>query len=193
MRAIKNITIGAILGAISVVPLLLDTKLTQSMVGVEYNKNFFYQKEQGSHNANIWLKFYTAYHGLVASDETQGIYFISTEDINGNAYEKGKCYEIRGTNLDSKFWSLTAYALDNKVLGDKDSTSINDKTLMLKDNKYDAMIVPFEEKKDHLGDKIIVGENDFKLVLRLYGPSKNVATHPEDVKVPIIKEVECTQ
>ncbi|MEC8882467.1 MAG: DUF1214 domain-containing protein [Pseudomonadota bacterium] len=192
-RTIKAISIGIILGVISIIPLLFDNVVTQWLVGLKYNKNFFYQEAQGSNDANLWLRFYTAFHGLVASDKSQGLYLISTTDTDGKKYEKGKCYEVEGEDMQAKFWSLTAYGLDNKVLGDKENTSINNKSVKMDKGKFSAMIVANKSEAKGKENIMILGENDFKLVLRLYGPSETVVDNPQIVKVPVIKEVKCGQ
>ena len=192
-RTIKAISIGIILGIISITPLLFDNVATQWLVGLKYNKNFFYQEAQGSNDANLWLRFYTAFHGLVASDKSQGLYLISTTDTEGKTYEKGKCYEVEGEDMQAKFWSLTAYGLDNKVLGDKENTSINNKSVKMEKGKFSAMIVANKSEAEGKENIMILGDNDFKLVLRLYGPSETVVDDPQTVKVPVIKEVKCGQ
>ena len=139
-----------------------------------YNKNFCYQEAQGSNDANIWLKFYTSLHGLVASDKTQGLYSISTTDTDGKRYEKGKCCEVHGEGMQAKFWSLTAYGLDNKILGYKENTSMDNKTVRMEKGKFLGMIVTKESEGNREENIMIVGENDFKWVLRLYEPSSNI-------------------
>ena len=131
--------------------------------------------------------------------------FVATADTD-NRRLRGECdYRISGVPLDSRWWTLTAYQVDGQILdipGTNHTLTREDLTPVSDDSMIsDGIIVEPLEPTDlvvHVTHKtrydrwLAVKQNeDFHLVLRLFGAGEDLLSGADDNAMPKIVLDEC--
>jgi len=147
--------------------------------------------DRGGEDAGFYQRSVTAVQALLALSKEEAVYFLATEDDEGDGL-RGDCdYRVSGGDLPAGWWSLTLY--DGAYLPDNDDEHLSvDATsvTLAADGTWSAHLGP--SPADDQGDWISTDEADRpNLALRLYVPEDSVLADPTTVPVPAITRLGC--
>jgi hypothetical protein len=146
----------------------------------------------GGIDADMYTRSYVAITALLALNRNEAIYFEARRDDDGQKLSASCNYDVTGDPIQSRWWSITAYADDNFLIPNAANRfSYNIRSLgTAPDGHYSIALGPRERPGNWLptGDR----GGGFNLLLRLYNPEAGLAKAPGLAKLPSIKRVgEC--
>jgi hypothetical protein len=142
----------------------------------------------GSATANPYVRARTQVAGPLALDRSEAIYLIADRDERGEVLRPGRDYRIEGTDLDARWWSITAYGDDHHLIPNPmrcysyNSANVAKRadgswTIHLSDSKKPGNWIPTGKGKR------------LELFLRMYNPAPAVLEDVRSVNAPrIIRE-----
>jgi hypothetical protein len=146
--------------------------------------------DRGSQDAGIYQRAVTAVQVLLALAKEEAVYFVATDDDDGERLRGDCAYRVTGGDLPATWWSLTLY--DGPYLPDNDDEHLSvDATNadVAADGAWTAYLGP---SPDARGDWISTsGADRPNLVLRLYLPDDSVLADPTTVPLPRITRLAC--
>lgn len=149
---------------------------------------------------NDWQRARIAVVGLFALRESEVLYFIASEDSDGERLSSEFTYELVGTEPNARYWSYTMYGEDYFLIPNESKTysfNLDDLTYISRDtlnpeiasiaqNAYTISIGADEQE----GNWLPSGKEDqFHILLRMYNPSPEVYNNLESVTLPTIKKI----
>lgn len=152
-------------------------------------------KQNDKQRAHIAVK------GLFALRESEVLYFIASEDSDGNRLSSDHDYELVGTQPDARYWSYTMYGKDYFLIPNESkiySFNLDNLNYISPDplnpeiagNAQQAYSIVISSDKK-AGNWLPSGEEDqFHILLRMYNPSPEVFNNLEGVTLPTIKKIE---
>lgn len=144
----------------------------------------------GGANADMYTRAFVALTGLLALNKDETIYFNATTDSAGEALD-GKCsYRVEGTDPDTRWWSITAYASDNFLIDSPSHRYAVSKTNVTRaqDGAFVIRVSTIEEATNWIASSA----DGFQLTLRLYNPSVAVKQNPATIALPAIVKEACS-
>jgi len=145
----------------------------------------------GSDNAGSELRATIAVTGLLALTRDEVAYFVAVEDSSG-ALLSGDCsYRVEGHNLDSRWWSLTAYGLDRFLIPNADHryTVRSSAATLDVQGRFTIRLAASQQP----GDWIFISPgHHFLLNLRAYNPSPALNADPASAGLPTITRESCS-
>ena len=134
--------------------------------------------------------------GLFALRESEVLYFVASQDSEGEPLSAENDYVLEGASLDARYWSFTLYGHDyflipneSKIYGfNLESIQYlpQDSTEITKPKNYQIHI-----SSEPTGSNWLPcgNEDQFYITLRMYNPSATVYENPTAAKLPIIKKI----
>jgi hypothetical protein len=119
------------------------------------------------------------------------LYYKAYTDEEGETL-RGRCnYRIEGKGVDSRWWSITAYAEDNFLIPNEEKRYSWNKYNIQKEANGQFVIKLSKVRQE--GNWIPLGDysGNIGLALRLYHPGKLIYKNPETSKLPKITREEC--
>lgn len=146
--------------------------------------------DRGGEDAGFYLQAVTAVQVLLALSKEEAVYFVATEDDNGDRLSRECDYRLSGGGLPAAWWSLTLY--DGAYLPDNEDEhlSVDATSVQLEaDGAWSAHLGPVPDgHRDWISTN---GADRPNLVLRLYLPEDSVLTDPTTVPAPEITRLSC--
>jgi len=148
-------------------------------------------KEIGIKEVNPYALANTSLHGSLKVSGFEALYFIAKKDSK-NKTLSGSCeYVLEGNKPDARWWSLTIYDVDGRVIDNPaERHSFNNTNLPLKKEAgYSIALAP----KARAGNWIPVkADMPFVIMLRLYSPGINSIRDTNEIAFPKIKRLACS-
>jgi hypothetical protein len=145
----------------------------------------------GSAAASMYMRAYVARHSIFALRAPETVYFSTGFDSSGQRMQAGSCYRIRGRDLDTRWWSLTAYQRDYLIPNALNRYSFSKTTISMDaGGNWEIRLGPRRQPGNWLPSGEPAG--NVTLVLRCYGPGPELLTHPENVVLPEIVPEACS-
>lgn len=148
--------------------------------------------------ANDFQRSLVAMVGLFALRESEVLYFIASEDSNGEPLSSQYNYELVGSYPDARYWSYTIYGEDHFLIANEQnvySYNLDDISYIAKDTlnpeidsnvrrAYTINISSNSADENWLpsGD-----EDQLHILLRLYNPSPSVYNNLAGIALPEIR------
>jgi hypothetical protein len=144
----------------------------------------------GSSQAGMYIRALVARTGLFALNKSETIYFVADSDDNGQPLHSKCNYRIEGKDIETRWWSITAYGEDHFLIAnEKQRHSFNGHDVMRKaDGTYDILMSPTAKSGNWLPSG---NQKQLYLALRLYNPKPAVYENPAGVELPRITRGEC--
>ncbi len=143
----------------------------------------------GSPQSDPYTRAAVALHGLFALKRDETIYFTATTDAAGNTLD-GRCvYQIKGSDPDTRWWSITAYGADDYLIANPAHRYSVAKTSVTRNPNGS-----FEVQVGGSGSGanwIPTGPGRFSLTLRLYNPGPTATLTPQDMALPQLTKLAC--
>ena len=144
----------------------------------------------GSEALGMYSRAAVAFGGLFAMQKSEAIYFSASKDEEGRPLSSNCDYRIEGTDLDSRWWSITLYGSDYFLIpNNQNRYSYNGANLIREpDGSYRIWI----SNSARQGNWIPSGnEEQLHLTLRLYNPMPSVYEQPDRIDLPRIIRDTC--
>jgi len=141
--------------------------------------------DYGSSTANPYVRARTQIDGPMALHRSETIYFIADHDDRGERLLPGHNYRIEGGDLDSRWWSITAYGEDHHLIPNPlERYSYNSDNVAKDATSAWTVHLSGTEKP---GNWIPTGGGGrFELFLRMYNPAPAILEDVGLVDVPRI-------
>jgi len=145
----------------------------------------------GSADAGIYTKAAIAIGGLLALSKEETIYYTAFEDSDGDSLTENCTYRVAGVDPDTRWWSMTIYALDNYLVRNDDNhPSVAQTTVERTRPGYFEAVVSADPQPVNWISSRNAG-SPFSLTMRLYNPGEAVYTAPDKTPLPTIKKEAC--
>lgn len=183
------ILLGLGLGAFFTLHQLRDSSNLKEIIS--YNGEWKYFKSMDL-AANNFQKALIAKVGLFALRETEVIYFFANNDSDGNPLQSDYDYELSGSQMDARYWSITAYAEDDYLIpNEADIFSYNlENTEYTDSTKTQFTLALSSSHKMNTKNWLPTGKNEnFSLLLRMYTPSKEYYQNLGAIQLPNIQKL----
>ena len=149
-------------------------------------------KTFGTKEASAKVRAQVALAGLLALPQKEAMYFTARKDSSGKALD-GRCtYEVKGSKLDGRWWSVTLYKGEGWLV--KNTANIwsipAHHAKQLPDGGWSFSVSPKQQAEAWLPTG---STPQFDMTLRLYHPSAAVMAAPEKAVLPSITRKECGQ
>ena len=133
---------------------------------------------------NFYNKAYIALKSPFMLNSLNALYFTAEYDSDGNIFS-GECeYKIQGNRISARVWSLSVY---EKNLKNQVNSYSSENTKMNSNNTFTIYIG--STKKEH--NWIKVGDQPFKIVLRIYNPHSTILNNLNSISMPSIIKEKC--
>ena len=141
----------------------------------------------GSENANPYVRARVARNGLMGLRKEEAVYFLKTEDDQGDPLTEACSYRVSGGTYPAQWWSITLYDAENRLPMNEDARLSYDQTQAERgsDGANWAFQVSSEAPETD-GTPWVSSKagGNFDLTLRLYQPSEALLEDPESTLVP---------
>jgi hypothetical protein len=144
----------------------------------------------GSSQAGMYIRALVARTGLFALNKSETIYFVSDTDDNGQPLHSNCDYRIEGQDIETRWWSITAYGADHYLIANENNRhSFNGQDVIrVADGTYRILMSSTAKS----GNWLPTGNQDqLYLALRIYNPQPAVYKNPAGVELPRIMREEC--
>jgi hypothetical protein len=146
--------------------------------------------DRGGEEAGLYQRSVNAVQTLLALTKEEAVYFVATEDDNGDVLRGDCAYRVSGGDLPATWWSLTLY--DGPYLPENDDEHLSVDATSVELAAGGAWSAYLGPSRDARGDWISTNEVDRpNMVLRLYVPEDPVLADPTTVPVPRITRLAC--
>lgn len=152
-----------------------------------------YSDEVGALDAAPVSRARVAIGGPLGLSSKEVIYFITTEDTDGERLVSGCDYQMSGRDIDSRWWSVTLYdsTTSNYVPNIDNRSSWHSEALPFnRSNEWSLIISPDQKPSPWLPSQT-GASTPFDLVLRLYNPSAQTRADVPDIALPVIEKISC--
>tara|TARA_B100000686_G_scaffold84385_1_gene91214 strand:+ start:432 stop:1028 length:597 start_codon:yes stop_codon:yes gene_type:complete len=175
----------------------LSSKLFQKFAFIE-NDIWRVLPSPGDPNRDIYTRAGVAQFGTFALKKPESAYFTATTDIEDEPLS-GKClYKLQGSDIESRWWSITAYASDGFLINN------NEKQYSFNSENVDFDInggfeIFFSSSNDFIREVSnsnwlrVLEDDEFIITLRIYLPGEEFFSNLRRVNLPIIEKIKCTE
>lgn len=144
----------------------------------------------GNADAGMYERTAVALGGLFALSRTETLYYSAMTDSEGLRFSERCDYRVVGDDPDTRWWSLTAYAMDNYLIRNGDGHPALAQTTVARepDGSFIINVSPEPQPKNWISIK---DGGQFILMLRLYNPGASVYERPATAPLPRIERGDC--
>ena len=160
------------------------------------NDNWQILPSPGDQDRDIYTRASVAMSGTFALAKPEAAYFHAFYDIEDEELSGNCSYQISGSDIESRWWSITVYNEDGfLVKNDEKIYSLNSETVdfnleggfniyLTGDNNF----ISKNSGENWLRTPI---DNSFSVALRIYLPGEEYFSKLKRVDLPIIEKLEC--
>lgn len=151
----------------------------------------------GSENADPYVRARVARNGLMGLRKEEAVYFLKTEDDDGETLSEACTYRISGGTYPAAWWSITLYDSDNRLPMNEDAHLSFDQSQaeqLFGEVGADWSFIVAAEAPEQPETAWVSSRagGSFDLTLRLYQPSAALLEAPEEtLKPPSIERLSC--
>lgn len=146
--------------------------------------------DAGNEAAGMYERTAVAIGGLFALARTETLYYTAMTDSDGRALTEECDYRVVGDDPDARWWSLTAYAMDQFLIRNGDARHALAQTTVAReaDGGFVIHVSPAAQPKNWISS---AQGGRFLLMLRLYNPGASVYAQPGSAPLPRIERGQC--
>ena len=173
----------------------ISAKLYEEFAFIK-NDNWQILPSPGDQDRDIYTRASVAMSGTFALSKPEAAYFHAFYDIEDEELSGNCSYQISGSDIESRWWSITVYNEDGfLVKNDEKIYSLNSETVdfnleggfniyLTGDNNF----ISKNSGENWLRTPI---DNSFSVALRIYLPGEEYFSKLKRVDLPIIEKLEC--
>ena len=183
--------------AIAALETYVATKIYPS---IAFTKNDIWRilPSPGDPDRSIYTRAAVAAMGTLASKKPEQAYFSTEIDINDQPLSGNCLYKLTGEDIESRWWSITAYAEDGFLVENSEKLySYNSETISYNSSGgYEVYFLgqnEFIEEANTTNWLRVNPDEDFSVSLRIYGPGEEFFSNLRRVNLPIIEKIRCTE
>jgi hypothetical protein len=155
--------------------------------------SWMYSDKIGAAAASDLERARVAINGPLGLSSKEAVYFIATQDKEGEILRSECTYRIKGQPIESRWWSLTLY--DSKtqhyVPNTENRSSWNSVSIPRSDNgHWEIKVASTPQEGAWLPSQQAPAEF-FDLMLRVYNPSEETRAILPNIPLPIIERISC--
>ena len=144
----------------------------------------------GSTEADPYTRAHFAANGHLPLTVFEAITFRTTTDDNGQPLEQNCRYKVEGRAFKARWWSLTAYETDHRVIQNAAQRySFNSHNIIYKGQGEFEIAISDEARPGNWLPLRSSGR--FQLTLRLYNPSSDARSNLKQLILPKIRRTGC--
>lgn len=165
--------------------------LQGEQIGQSSHDHWLGNRGVGSTRADPWTRAIIARIGLLALNRSETIYFTRYRDGEGRAFRADCTYELTGTELPARWWSVTLYGEDDFLsLNDDGAFSIDaTRTTREASGRWRARVSPSRDGRPNwISSRAADG---FDLSLRLYNPTPGALADEKRIPFPTVTRLSC--
>ena len=154
---------------------------------------WLYSDKIGAAAASNIERARVAIGGPLGLSSKEAVYFIATQDDQGEALLSHCTYRVAGTPIDTRWWSLTLYdsVTQHYVPNPINRSSWNSVSIPRSDSgNWVVNVSPTEQVTAWLPTQTTANQN-FELMLRVYNPSPNTRANLPNISLPTVERVSC--
>ncbi len=140
----------------------------------------------GSAAADIYQRARVAKHGIWALASSEVVYYSANTASDGEPLRCDATYRIQGKDVDTRWWSITAYVNDHFIPNPDDCYSFSSTSVQREsDGSWSILASPTKQVKNWLP----LGESaagTLGFALRCYNPNQGIRDNPRGVVLPSI-------
>lgn len=146
--------------------------------------------DAGNTDAGMYERAAVAIGGLFALSRTETLYYSAMTDSDGRTLTEQCDYRVIGTDPDARWWSLTAYAMDQFLIRNGDQHHALAQTTVARepDGSFIIHVSPTAQPQNWISS---AEGGQFLLMLRLYNPGESVYEQPGTAPLPRIERGKC--
>lgn len=128
--------------------------------------------------------------GLFAIRESEVLYVLLDRDESGNPLSSDKNYELNGTNMAARYWSITLYGEDHFLIPNSENRySFNQATIQYEDSSQNDFRLIISSNPQAV-NWLPSGEGQhMSLLLRMYHPDPSVYQEIATTPLPILSSL----
>lgn len=187
LRIVGAIVVGLVVGGGSAVWVLRNGELLG-----DFEKDYWFGNDSaGSVAADPYTRGIVASIGLLALNKSETIYFHRYKDERGRQLREGCVYELSGTSLPTRWWSLTVYAADHFLpVNDDRAFSVDASQIVANaDGSWTVRIAAARGEPANWISSNAAGE--FSLALRMYNPEAIALEDAGAIPFPSVATISC--
>lgn len=144
----------------------------------------------GESHASAYAKARVAIGGLLALSTQETRYFRATTDDDGRPLTGNCDYRIEGSDPAARWWSITAYGLDNMLIANPENRYSVSMTTIERDpeGRFSIAVSGYPQEGSWIP---VASDSAFDLLLRMYVPDPTVAADPGRAVLPSVKRGTC--
>lgn len=165
--------------------------LNGEQIGQSSHDHWLGNRGVGSTRADPWTRAIIARIGLLALNRSETIYFTRYRDSEGRPFNAACTYEVSGTDLPARWWSVTIYGDDDFLPLNEDGAYSVDATRAVRDasGRWRARIAAASDGAPNWISSRAAGA--FNLSLRLYNPSRTALDDEATIPFPAVRRLGC--
>lgn len=185
-----GVAAAALYAGAEIAKISIYTEATEAKVRTFVHNGVWYtDKSFGNKDATALTRAYVAVGGLLALSREETVYYLAHTDEGGDPISSGHVYEIAGTDMPARWWSITLYNADRFLTPNPQGKYSVKGTDITRDKDGSFRIVLSREART--GNWIPMGEGEnMSLLLRMYNPEPQVRERLADIELPVIRKVE---
>ena len=166
---------------------------------VAFTKNDIWRilPSPGDPDRNIYTRAAVAAMGTFASKKPEQAYFSTKTDINDQPLSGNCLYKLTGEDIESRWWSITAYAEDGFLVENSEKLySYNNETISYISDGYEIYFLgqnEFMEEANTSNWLRVNPDEDFSVSLRIYAPGEEFFSNLRRINLPIIEKIRCVE
>jgi len=187
LRVGGAVVAGLVIGIGSALWVLSNGQLLGS-----FEKDYWFGNDRaGSSAADPYTRGIVAAIGLLALNKSETIYFHRYKDESGRQLREGCVYEMRGSALPTRWWSITVYAADHFLpMNGQRAFSVDASQIAAgADGAWTVRIAP--ERADAANWISNKAAGEFSLALRMYNPNDAARDNAASIPFPAVATVSC--
>ena len=152
----------------------------------------------GDPDRNIYTRAAVAAVGTFASKKPEQAYYSTEIDIEDQPLHGNCLYKLSGEDIDSRWWSITAYASDGYLIENTEKLySYNSETVNFNSNGgFEIYFLGNNNFISNVSNKNWLRVNqdeNFNISLRIYYPGEEFFSNLKRVNLPIVEKIDCAE
>ena len=156
------------------------------------HQNWYFSSSVGTQASSMLERARIAESGPLALSSSEVAYFLATNDKSGQPLSSRCSYVIKGSEIDSRWWSITLYDGSTRNYVNPNQGRASYTSTSLRHNKEWQISLLAEKSKPESNVLILPKENvPLELLLRIYRPAEELRKQIPYISLPVVEKLSC--